>query len=216
MPETSANLPEVMSVFPLESALLLPHSQLPLNIFEPRYIALVDAALSGNRTIGMVQPRDPNAQGDTPEVYDIGCTGRLTTFQEYDDGRYFITLSGLGRFEIVEELATTTPYRQFKVDYSRFLKEDTSTGTELKADRDRFMQIIHAYVDIQGFSVNWDMIEQTDTMTLVNAGATLVPWEASEKQALLEAPDMQSRYEVLVTLYEMAIAQATGSRGRAN
>lgn len=216
MPENRANLPEVMSVFPLESALLLPHSQLPLNIFEPRYIALIDGALSGNRTIGMVQPRDPKAQGDAPKVYDIGCTGRLTTFQEYDDGRYFITLSGLCRFEIVEELATTTPYRQFKVDYSRFLKEDTGGGTELDADRDRFMQIIHAYVDIQGFSVNWDMIEQTDTLTLVNAGATLVPWEASEKQALLEAPDMQSRYEILVTLYEMAIAQATGSQGRAN
>jgi len=111
---------------------------------------------------------------------------------------------------------TTTPYRQVRVDYSDFEAADAHVEPEFTPDRDRFMQLIRAYVDVQDYSVNWEMIEQTDTLTLVNAGAALAPWEPSEKQALLEAPSMQDRYDTLITLYEMAVAMAAGSQGKAN
>ena len=217
--DRNAPLPEVIPVFPLTGALLLPHSQLPLNIFEPRYIDLIDDALRGHRLIGMVQPKEAGSESalsNKPEVYDVGCVGRLAMFQEYEDGRYFITLSGISRFKILDEVLTTTAYRQFKVDYEDYEAFDTAGAPPLEADRDKFMQLIRAYVDIQGYSVNWEMIEATDTPTLVNAGAALAPWEPSEKQALLEAKDMQQRYETLVALYEMAVASAAGPHGNLN
>ena len=210
---------DVIPIFPLAGALLLPHSQLPLNVFENRYIQLIDDVLRGNRHIGMIQPRegsDHQSVSDKAPLYDIGCVGRLTMFQEYEDGRYFITLTGIKRFKIIDEVLTTTPYRQVRVDYSDFEAADAHVEPEFTPDRDRFMQLIRAYVDVQDYSVNWEMIEQTDTLTLVNAGAALAPWEPSEKQALLEAPSMQDRYDTLITLYEMAVAMAAGSQGKAN
>jgi Lon protease-like protein len=216
-----ANTPpsNVIPIFPLAGALLLPHSQLPLNVFENRYIQLIDDVLRGSRHIGMIQPRegsDHQSVADKAPLYDIGCVGRLTMFQEYEDGRYFITLTGIKRFKIIDEVLTTTPYRQVRVDYTDFEAADAHVEPEFTPDRDRFMQLIRAYVDVQDYSVNWEMIEQTDTLTLVNAGAALAPWEPSEKQALLEAPTMQDRYDTLITLYEMAVAMAAGSQGKAN
>jgi len=211
--------PDVIPIFPLAGALLLPHGQLPLNIFESRYIQLLDDILRGSRHIGMIQPREMSDHQQVPDkapLYDIGCVGRLTMFQEYDDGRYFITLTGIKRFRIAEEVLTTTPYRQVRADYSAFEEADAHVEPEFTADRDRFMQLIRAYVDLQDYVVNWEMIEQTDTLTLVNAGATLAPWAPSEKQALLEATTMQDRYDTLITLYEMAVAMAAGSQGKAN
>ena len=219
MYDRTAPAPDVIPIFPLAGALLLPHSQLPLNVFEPRYVNLVDDVLAGNRFIGMIQPKQGAEHERVDEkapLYDIGCAGRLTTFQEYEDGRYFITLTGVQRFRIVEEVLTTTPYRQVKVDYDAFTEADAHVEPEFEADRDRFLQLIRAYVDLQDYSVNWEMIEQTDTLTLVNAGATLAPWEPTEKQALLEAMSMQDRYDTLITLYEMAVAMAAGSQGKAN
>jgi len=211
--------PSVVPVFPLAGALLLPHSQLPLNVFESRYIDLIDDVLRGDRYIGMIQPREGSEEervDDKAPLYDIGCVGRLTMFQEYDDGRYFITLTGKQRFKVEEEVLTTTPYRQLRVNYHPFEISDAHVEPEFSADRDHFMQLIRAYVDIQGYGVNWEMIEQTDTLTLVNAGASLAPWAPSEKQALLEAQSMQDRYDTLITLYEMAVAMAAGSHGKAN
>jgi Lon protease-like protein len=219
MPDKNAPLPDVIPIFPLAGALLLPHSQLPLNVFEPRYIQLIDDALRGTRNIGMIQPReglDHQTVADKAPLYDIGCVGRLTMFQEYEDGRYFVTLMGIRRFKIIEEVLTTTPYRQVRADYADFESADAHVEPEFTHDRDRFMQLIRAYVDTQDYAVNWEMIEQTDTLTLVNAGASLAPWEPSEKQALLEAPTMQDRYDTLITLYEMAVAMAAGSHGKAN
>jgi len=211
--------PSVVPVFPLAGALLLPHGQLPLNVFENRYIELIDDVLRGDRYVGMIQPRDGSENeriDDKAPLYDIGCVGRLTMFQEYDDGRYFITLTGTQRFKVEEEVLTTTPYRQLRVDYHPFEVADAHVEPEFVADRDHFMQLIRSYVDIRGYGVNWEMIEQTDTLTLVNAGASLAPWAPSEKQALLEARSMQDRYDTLITLYEMAVAMATGSQGKAN
>jgi len=219
MYDRNASPPEIIPIFPLSGALLLPHSQLPLNVFEPRYIKLVDDVLRGNRLIGMIQPRDLEAEERVPEkapLYDIGCVGRLTTFQEYEDGRYFITLTGVQRFRLEEEISTTTPYRQLRVNYDDFAAADEHVEADFTADRDRFMQLIRAYVDVQGYQVNWEMIEQTDTLTLVTAGATLAPWQPSEKQALLEAMTMQDRYDTLITLYEIAVAMASTSPGKAN
>ena len=205
-------LPSTMPVFPLTGALLLPRGALPLNIFEPRYRAMVEDAIKGKRVIGMVQPKVPESESAEPPVYDIGCAGRLTAFQELEDGRYIITLTGIRRFRIAEELARTTLYRQFRVDYTGFM-QDFEPETAAGADREYFLKLIRQYVDIQGYHVDWDVIENTDTETLIHASSTLAPWEPSEKQALLEAPDIDRRYQTLIALYEMAIAQARGAGG---
>ncbi len=205
-------LPSTLPVFPLAGALLLPRGALPLNIFEPRYRAMVEDAIRGKRVIGMVQPKTPEADTAEPPVYDIGCAGRLTAFQELEDGRYIITLTGIRRFRIAEELARTTPYRQFRVDYAEFM-QDFEPETAATADRDYFLKLIRQYVDIQGYAIDWDVIENTDTETLIHASATLAPWAPNEKQALLEAPDIDRRYQTLIALYEMAIAQARGVGG---
>jgi Lon protease-like protein len=206
------DLPSTVPVFPLTGALLLPRGALPLNIFEPRYRAMVEDAIKGKRVIGMVQPRAPESEAHEPPVYDIGCAGRLTAFQELEDGRYIITLTGIRRFRIVEEMARTTPYRMFRVDYAEFM-QDFEPETAATADRDYFLRLIRQYVDIQGYNVDWDVIENTDTETLIHASSTLAPWAPSEKQALLEAPDIDRRYQTLIALYELAIAQAHGAGG---
>lgn len=204
------DLPNRLPIFPLAGALLLPRGALPLNIFETRYRDMIDDALRGDRVIGMVQPVDPEANDAEPKVYDIGCAGRLTAFQEVEDGRYIITLTGIRRFRIMDELDRMTGYRQASVDYTEFM-DDFEPETADNADRDEFLKVIRQYVDLQDFQVDWDMIENTDTETLIHAGATLAPWAPSEKQALLEAPSVGDRYDVLMTLYRMAIAHATGA-----
>ncbi|MEN3952782.1 LON peptidase substrate-binding domain-containing protein [Iodidimonas sp. SYSU 1G8] len=205
-------LPDILPVFPLTGALLLPRGALPLNIFEARYRTMIEDALKGRRVIGMVQPRTLESESQEPPVYDIGCAGRLTAFQELEDGRYIITLTGIRRFRIVEELARTTPYRLFKVDYAGFMR-DFEPETAHSANRDYFLKLIRQYVDLQGYQVDWDMIENTDTETLIHASSTLAPWAPNEKQALLEAADIERRYQTLIALYEMAIAQAAGTGG---
>ncbi|MFN3233015.1 MAG: LON peptidase substrate-binding domain-containing protein [Alphaproteobacteria bacterium] len=203
-------LPSRLPVFPLAGALLLPRGTLPLNIFEKRYRDMVEDVIRGDRVIGMVQPLDPESQESEPEIYDVGCAGRMTAFQEVEDGRYVVTLTGIRRFRIINELDRTTGYRQCAVDYTEFM-HDFEPETADNADRDEFLQIIRQYVDVQGYQVDWDMIENTDTETLIHAGATLAPWAPSEKQALLEAPNVCDRYDVLMALYRMAVAQATGT-----
>ena len=205
-------LPSTMPVFPLSGALLLPRGALPLNIYEARYRSMVEDTIKGKRVIGMVQPRVHEGEAQEPPVYDIGCAGRLTAFQELEDGRYIITLTGIRRFRIVEEMARTTPYRMFRVDYADFM-QDFEPETAASADRAYFLKLIRQYVDIQGYNVDWDVIENTDTETLIHASSTLAPWAPNEKQALLEAPDIDSRYQTLIALYEMAIAQAGGAGG---
>lgn len=212
MTQSWTQLPSTIPVFPLTGALLLPRGALPLNIFEARYRAMIEDALKGKRVIGMVQPRVHESEDREPPVYDIGCAGRLTAFQELEDGRYIVTLTGIRRFRIVEELARTTPYRLFSVDYADFMG-DFEPEAATVADRDYFLKLIRQYVDINGFSVDWDVIENTDTETLIHASSTLAPWEPSEKQALLEARDTDHRYQTLIALYEMAIAQAGGEGG---
>lgn len=204
------DLPTTIPLFPLSGAVVFPRAQLPLHIFEPRYLAMVSDALAGPRTIGMVQPRGDAPGQQEPPVYPVGCAGRLTSFQELDDGRNMITLSGLCRFEIIDELERTTPYRQFVVSYDRFAA-DLSAKDEAAVDREALLATVSRYVARQELKSDWESIEQADTETLVNALGMLCPFTPSEKQALMEAADFVTRCEILRALLEMAGNEDSGT-----
>jgi Lon protease-like protein len=196
------DLPLVIPVFPLDGALLLPHAQLPLQIFEPRYISMVDDAMSGERIIGMVQTRggDP----ERPVLQPIGCAGKITTFSETADGRYLITLTGLARFALKEELNPPTPYRQVRVDflsYSDDLKpiDDDEEGF----DRLRLLGALKDYLERRGLDVDWETAKAAPVEALINSLAMALPFDPPEKQALLEAPHLGDRRDTLVALMEI-------------
>jgi hypothetical protein len=202
-----ADLPERISVFPLEGALLLPRGELPLNIFEPRYLQMIDDALAGLRLVGMIQPRNGDgADGSNPSLYDIGCLGRLTQLGETGDGRYLITLTGIARFRVREELAATTPYRQCRVEYAPFAADFVSHGGEDDVDRDALLQTLAAYLEANRIEADWNGIRDAPTEALVNGLSMMSPFGSKEKQALLEAPDLKSRAELLIAVTEFALA----------
>jgi Lon protease-like protein len=210
-------LPRVIPIFPLTGALLLPGGQLPLNIFEPRYLAMTRAALAEDaRIIGMVQPRVPDFRDNRgpapgtpadggPEIYAIGCAGRITAFSETQDGRYVMTLSGLIRFAITEEMALKDGYRRVLADYSRF-RGDLAPQPDDGVDRDRLLSVMRSYFAHQGIDANWDSIEGADNERLVTTMAMTCPFAPPERQALLEAPRLAERSGILITLMEMANA----------
>lgn len=210
MNPTLADLPSTIPVFPLSGAVVFPRAQLPLHIFEPRYLAMVKDVLAGERTIGMVQPRDDTAAQLEPPVYGVGCAGRLTSFQELDNGRNLITLTGLCRFEIADELDRTTPYRQFQVRYDTYA-QDLTVGGDDGVDRESLLEAVRKYIERQELQSDWESIEKADNETLINALSMLTPFLPKEKQALMEARDLVSRTAILTTLLEMAGAQAPGS-----
>src|SRR6478736_18328 len=196
-------LPSILPIFPLTGVLLLPRGRLPLNIFEPRYLAMTRDALAGERLIGMVQPSDPRVAGDNPPVYPVGCAGRITSFSETDDGRYMITLTGLSRFRIAEEFPVLSGYRRVRPDWQAFARDlDAQTGGEF--DRDRFIRGLKAFFDQRQISADWEAIEKAAGEHLINSIAMLCPFAPSEKQALLEAPDLDERARLLIALVEMA------------
>jgi uncharacterized protein len=203
------DLPDVIPVFPLAGALLLPRGQMPLNIFEPRYVAMVDDALAGRRLIGMIQP-DPAHRGSevSPKLYRIGCVGRLTQFGETGDGRYLIELTGVARFAIVDELTVTTPYRQCRVDYSLFADDFVARRGEEAVDRKALLAALAAFLKANDLKADWGGIENAPNEALVNALAMMSPYGAAEKQALLEAPDLKTRAEILVAVTEIELAKA--------
>lgn len=204
-----ADLPDTIAIFPLAGALLLPRGQLPLNIFEPRYLAMVDDAMRGSRLIGMVQPRGAEASGQRVPIYDVGCVGRITSYSETDDARFLITLSGLCRYRIESELSTVTPYRQTRVHYEDFRDDLTASGPALpEGGREQLLSVLRDYLAAQEMRADWDSIERAPTEQLVNALATICPFEVSEKQALLEAPTLEARAETLIALFRMASPQA--------
>lgn len=207
---TLSDLPTTIPVFPLSGAVVFPRAQLPLHIFEPRYLAMVKDVLAGERTIGMVQPRDDSAGQVEPPVYRVGCAGRLTSFQELENGRNLITLTGLCRFEIEDELDRMTPYRQFQVSYDRYA-EDMTVGEDDGIDREALLGAVRKYIEHQELQSDWESIEKADNETLINALSMLTPFLPKEKQALMEAPDLPSRTAILTTLLEMAGAQDPGS-----
>jgi Lon protease-like protein len=197
------DLPQCIGIFPLTGVLLLPRGQLPLNVFEPRYLALVDAALSGDRIIGMIQPQEPEDQTLKPKLTQVGCAGRITGYRETEDGRYLVTLSGICRFRVAQEVAVATPYRQIVADYTPFAG-DLSEGEDEAFPRERLLDALNAYLKQRELKADWRSVMNAPAETLVNALAMLCPFEPNEKQALLEARDWPERVSTLLALLEMA------------
>jgi Lon protease-like protein len=207
-------LPDVIPVFPLPGALLLPRGQMPLNIFEPRYLAMIDDALrSGHRLIGMIQPdlTHPGADENKPQLFQVGCVGRLTQFAESGDGRYLIQLTGVARFRIEAELAAVTTYRQCKVTYQPFVDDFTPRKGEDKVDREALLRALSSFLKANNLKADWEGIENAPNEALVNALAMMSPYDAAEKQAMLEAPDLKTRAEILVAVTEIELAKSNTS-----
>jgi uncharacterized protein len=206
-------LPEILPIFPLTGVLLLPRGRLPLNIFEPRYLAMTRDALGGARLIGMVQPSDPQDDnrgggGPNPPVYPVGCAGRVTQFSETDDGRYVITLTGLSRFRIKEELPLLDGYRRVVPDWQPFAHDRDRPGKP-DFDRDRLVRGLKSYFAQRQIQADFEAIEKAPGEYLVTSLAMACPFAPSEKQALLEAADPDERARLLTTLVEMAATEPT-------
>jgi uncharacterized protein len=205
---SATDLPSVIPIFPLPGALLLPRGEMPLNIFEPRYVALIDDAIKGARVIGMIQPDvESEIMPKTPSLHTVGCAGRITQLSETGDGRYLVTLTGIARFRVLEELLVTTPYRQCRVDFAAFPRDYEARAGEADVDRDSVIRTLKAFVEANDLSIDWKGIKEASNEALVNALSMMSPFETREKQALLEAPDLKSRAEILVAITEMDLAR---------
>jgi len=211
-----AELPEEIAVFPLSGALLLPQGRLPLNVFEPRYLAMTLDSLARGRMFGMVQPDDRRAPGEVgPGLYDIGCLGRMTSFSETEDGRLLITLTGLIRFRIAAELPLAPGgYRRIRADYAGFAGDLAMDPGPTACDRAALLSALRPYFRARGIEANWDAVEQTPDAMLVTTLSMVCPFEVPEKQALLEASDTTERARTLVTLLRMGAAANAPSEGR--
>lgn len=198
------DLPDTLSLFPLSGALLLPRSRLPLHLFEPRYLAMFDDCLkTKERLIGMVQPFATERVPDG--LHMIGCAGRVTAFSETDDGRYMITLTGVSRFRIRQEVQGFTPYRRAEVSWGDFERDRGVAEADEALDKEPFLKLIGRYFAANELEADWESLKEADSELLINSLSMLCPFEAEEKQALLEAPRLVNRRETLVTLMEMAI-----------
>ena len=203
------DLPEVIPVFPLPGALLLPRGQMPLNIFEPRYLAMVDDALrDGHRLIGMIQPEVAHGgSADKPTLYKIGCAGRITQLAESGDGRYLIELTGVARFRVEQELNVSTLYRQCRVTYAPFADDFVARKGENAVDRKAVLAALTAFMKANNLQADWEGIDKAPNEALVNALSMMSPYGTAEKQALLEAPDLKTRAEILVAITEIELAK---------
>ena len=205
------DLAEIIPVFPLPGALLLPRGQMPLNIFEPRYLAMIDDALrSGHRLVGMIQPDAAHpGSASTPALYKVGCVGRITQLAETGDGRYLIQLTGVARFRVVEELTVATAYRQCRVSYEPFTDDFTARKGEDEVDRETLLRALSDFLKANNLKADWQGIENAPNEALVNALAMMSPYGPAEKQALLEAPDLKTRAEILIAVTEIELAKNT-------
>jgi Lon protease-like protein len=199
------DLPQVIPVFPLDGALLLPHGALPLNIFEPRYLNMVDDAMAGERIIGLIQTR-PGGDPERPLLAPVGCAGRITAFTETSDGRYLITLTGLSRFRAREELPVMTPYRQLRADFMPFEADLRPAQDDDGFDRIRLLRALKDYLEHRNLDLDWETAKAAPAEALVNSLCMALPFEPAEKQALLEAGDLCGRREALVALLEIDAA----------
>jgi Lon protease-like protein len=208
------DLPQTLAIFPLSGVLLLPRGKLPLNIFEPRYLAMTEDALKGDRLIGMVQPVEEGAAGDQPPVFPVGCAGRITQFAETEDGRFLITLSGVCRIRIDRELPLFCGYRRVVSDFSAFQSDFEPESARL--DRARLLTALRVYLKLQQLSADWESIESAPDERLVTSLAMICPFSCREKQALLESTCLEERARVLTTLLEMAVLQGAGPDAQPN
>jgi Lon protease-like protein len=193
------DLPDMIPVFPLEGVLLLPRGNLPLNIFEPRYLAMVEDALKSDRIIGMIQPLNGEA------LYRVGCAGRITSFSETNDNRYLITLTGLSRFRVRDELPQQHGYRRVQADWMDFAGDLKPGSACIDLDRARLHKLLSSYFDQQGLSCQWDAIDNAPDDRLITCLSMICPLEPSEKQALLEAPCCRTRADMFMAMLELAV-----------
>lgn len=201
----AADLPATIPVFPLPGALLLPRGRLPLHIFEPRYLAMIeDCMKTPTRLIGMIQPREVPGTGEK-RLNAIGCAGRLTGFSETEDGRYMITLTGISRFRVTEEVQGFTPYRRCTVDWAPFARDLGEAETDPGLDRAGFLALLGRYFQAMKLSTDWSSLKEAEAELLINTLSMLCPFSPEDKQALLEAPSLPTRRETLVTLMEFAL-----------
>ena len=202
-------VPAIIPVFPLSGALLLPRGQMPLNIFEPRYLAMIDDAMADrHRLIGMIQPDTAHPGSENrPNLYKIGCVGRITQLAETGDGRYVLELTGVARFRIMDEPHVLTPYRQARVDYQPFIDDFEPRKGEEAVDREALLKALAGFLKANKLNADWDGIEKAPNEALVNALAMMSPYGAAEKQALLEAPDLKTRAEILIAVTEIELAK---------
>ncbi|MCE0505684.1 MULTISPECIES: LON peptidase substrate-binding domain-containing protein [unclassified Roseivivax] len=199
-----ADLPETIALFPLPGALLLPRAHLPLHLFEPRYLQMFDDMLKTDaRLIGMVQPNP--VPGNDKALHRIGCAGRVTQFSETEDGRYMVTLTGISRYRLIEEVDGFTPYRRARVDWAGFEADRGATEEDGSFDRRRFLSILDRFFSARELSADWESLKEADDELLINSLAMLLDFDPEEKQALLEAPCLSTRRETLVTLLEYAL-----------
>ncbi|MFZ1772380.1 MAG: LON peptidase substrate-binding domain-containing protein [Rhizobiaceae bacterium] len=205
---TLDDLPQRVPVFPLAGALLLPAGRMPLNIFEPRYLQMIDDCLSGKRLIGMVQPRLDGAlrEDGEPELCEVGCLGRLVSLGESGDGRYLVSLHGVCRFRITGEIAAGTPYRQCSV--TPFLSDLVEGAGAAEVDRPALLKAFRDYLKANEMEADWESVSRADNAALVNALSMMSPYGPAEKQALLEAADLKTRAETLVAITEMSLAES--------
>lgn len=201
------DLPSTIPLFPLEGALLLPGGRMPLNIFEPRYLQMVDEAVAGSRLIGVIQPRLDGAlrEDGEPELCNVGCAGRIIAFSETGDGRYLISLQGVFRFRIAHELAVRTPFRQAKP--APFLADLDDDPAANEIDRPALLKAFRAYLQANDLEADWESVSRAENAMLVNALSMMAPYGPAEKQALLEAADLKTRAETLIAITEMTLAR---------
>lgn len=209
----SEDLPQTVPIFPLSAALLLPGGRMPLNIFEPRYLELVDDAIGGSRLIGMIQPSlDEAVRPDgEPELCAVGCLGRIISLAESGDGRYLIALQGVCRYRVAEEVAVRTPYRQCRI--MPFVADLDEDGGGNDVDRPALLRAFRSYLEANDLDADWEGVSRADNGTLVNALSMMAPYGPAEKQALLEAADLRTRAETLIAITEMALARGRDDFG---
>ena len=204
-------LPEKLAIFPLQGVLLLPGREMPLNIFEPRYLAMIDDALKTSRVIGMVQPSaERGGLHNAPALHKIGCCGRITQFCETGDGRYIVALTGVCRFRIVSELDCVTPYRQCHVDYTPCACDLSKDKTQMRINRKQLITSLKLLMEAHDMQLDWSEVETMPTDILINGLAMICPCGSAEKQALLEADTLQARAEVLLAIAEIGGARMSG------
>jgi Lon protease-like protein len=202
------DLPELIPIFPLPGALLLPRGQMPLNIFEPRYMEMIDDAIRSSRLIGLVQPEmSDRLGGKQAGLFNVGCVGRITQFAETGDNRYVISLTGVARFKIHEERTVTTSYRQCLVSFDPFLSDFIARAGEEEVDRPAVLTSLKNFVEANQLQIDWKGISAASNEALVNALCMMAPFGPREKQALLEAPDLKTRAELLVAITEIELAR---------
>lgn len=206
----TSDLPPTIPVFPLPGALMLPRARLPLHIFEPKYLQMIDDTLkTEHRLIGMVQPRAQKTR-DGRELQSIGCAGRITQLSETEDGRYMITLAGISRYRISKEVSGFQPYLQADVSWDGFERDLGKPEIDKKFDRPKFLDLLNRYFEAQSLSTDWDSLKDAEEELLINSLSMLCPFEPEEKQALLEAPSLATRRETVVTLMEFTLRGGEG------